>query len=239
MKALRFVLPMIAIAAVLSTSTCMAQRSGIGNSMLALAMREDVQKELDLVDDQVEELRVIQEEFRDTMRSEMMEMRSNGGDMSTLREKIGEMAGEYEEKAEEIFLEEQLDRLKQIVFQSNMARDPSRTLKDRFDLSDEQIEDFEEAQKENREKAQKEIAKIMEKYQDEALSVLPEDVQAEIKEARGEAFAQARQQQRGGGQRGGGGGQRGGGQRGGGQRGGGQRGGGQRGGGNGRPQSDF
>ena len=247
MKAFKIFLPVVAIAAILSTGICTVQAQGPGgggNSILMLAMREDVQKEINLVEDQVEELEVIREEFRDEMRAQMQDLRENGGGREEMQEKFREMSGEFTEKAEEIFLEEQLDRLKQIAFQSSMSRDPSGTLKDRFDLSDEQIEEFQEARRENQEKAQKEIAKIMEKYQDEALSVLPEEVQSEIQKARGEMFAQSTRNR--GGQRGGAGGQRGGGQRGGGQRGGGQRGGGQRGGGqrdgggdNGRPQSDF
>ena len=247
MKAFKFILPLVAIAAVLSTDirTVQAQRGGGNSSILMLAMREDVQKEIDLVEDQIEELGIIRDEYRDEIRNQMREFRDNGGggDMNSMREKVRELSGEFTEKAEEVFLEEQLKRLKEIAFQSNMSRNPAETLKERFDLSDEQIEKFAEARQESREKAEKEIAEIMLKYQDEALSVLPEEVQSEIKEARGEMFAQSRDSgQRGGGQRGGAGGQRGGGQRGGGggQRGGGQRGGGQRGGGDsGRPQSDF
>ena len=234
MKVFRIFLPAVAIAAILSTGiwTAQVQAQGAGGtSALMLAMREDVQKEINLVEDQVEELNVLRDEFRDAMREEMQELRNGGGGMEEMREKMGEMSGEFMEKAKEIFLEEQLERLNQIAFQASMSRDPGRTLKSRFDLSDEQVEDFEAARKENQEQAQKEIAEIIRKYQDKALSVLPEDMQSDIKEARGETFAQARNL---GGQRGRGG-QRGGGQRG--QRGGGQRG--QRGGDGGRPRSDF
>lgn len=232
MKAFRIFLPAIAIAATLSTGiwTAHAQaQAPAGANALMLALRDDVQKEIHLEEKQIEELNILRNEFRDTMREELQEMRNGGGGMEEMREKMGEMSGEFMDKAKEVLLEEQLERLNEIAFQAGMARDPGRTLKSRFDLSDEQVEDFEAARKENQEQAQKEIAEIMRKYQDKALAVLPEDVQSDIKKARGETFAQARNL---GGQRRG--------QRGGGQRGGGQRGGGQRGGGDGgRPRSDF
>lgn len=233
MKVFRIFLPAVAIAAILSTGiwTAQAQAQGLGGSTaLMLVMREDVQKEINLIDDQIEELNVLRSEFRDSMRAEMQEMRNSGAGTQEIRDKMGEMTGEFIEKSKEVLLEEQLERLNQIVFQAGMSRDPGQTLKKQFDLSDEQIEDFEAASKENQEQAEKEIAEIMRKYQDKALTVLPEDVQKGIKEARGETFAEARnigRQRRRGGQRGG--------QRGDGQRRGGQRGGDE----GGRPKSDF
>jgi hypothetical protein len=249
MKAIRTALPLIAMLAMtLLTVSAEAQRGGggwnQGDSLLNLLRSEKVQEELDFVDDQAEQIEELQTEFREEMRYMFEDMRNGGGDrqkmFEDMREKMQDMNTDFNKKAEELLIDDQLARLKQLQNQSRMRGGIERALgnesfREELDISDEQMEDLREAAEEAREWLTEQTAKLRKEAQERVLSKLTQEQQDKIKEMTGEDF-EFEQRGRGGDRGGNADQQRGGGQRGGGQRGGGQRGGGQRGGGQ---RSDF
>lgn len=205
----------------------MAQRGGGGgffggggDSMLQYLNSEQVQTEIDLLDDQKEQIKEVQEEARDIMREAFSGMREKFQDLSReerndmmadIREQIQEDMKDSEKKVGEILVPHQLDRLKQLMLQAKMRRGTADALVDALDLTEDEAEALKEKEEEVKKELEEDIKKLREKALDKTLSVLPADKRAKAKEMIGEAFEL---QQRGrGGNRGGGarGGNRGGG----------------------------
>lgn len=109
-------------------------RGGIG----MLLRSPEVRAELELVDDQEEQLRELEEEIRDRMRSEMggMFRGRRGGeegerpDMQGMRDRVEQMRGDAEARLAEILTTQQLDRLKQIETQHVVDRGGPQALTD-------------------------------------------------------------------------------------------------------------
>ena len=249
----RFSFCLIALAAVVMCSDfTMAQGRrdrfggfGGGGDPNDLLNQEDIQEAIELSEDQIEQIEEINGDWRAGMRDRMpSDMRERfQEDREGAMEMIGEIMKEArEERAaeiDEVLLPHQKKRLTEIGLQSLQVRGNSSLLnsdlfKEKFDITDEEAEELEEALPETEAKFQEKVAKLRADVRKEWFTkVLGRERAKKIEEEFGEPFSFKDQQR---GQRGGG--QRGGGQRGGGQRGGGQRGGGQRG-GRGGDRSDF
>ena len=218
-----------ALMCVCVASDAMAQRGG-NDSLLQFLGSDQVQKEIDLLDDQKEQIKEVQDEVRDIMREAFSGMREKFQDLSReerndlmteLREQIKEDTEDAEKKVEEILVPHQLDRLKQLQLQSKMRRGGTAdALADALGLSEDEAEKLKEKEEEVKKELEEDIKKLREKALDKTLSVLPADKREKAKELIGEAFEQQRTR---GGNRGGGGGARGG-NRGGNRGGGGNRG---------------
>lgn len=211
-------------------------------TQLSLLGQESVQKELELVDDQLEMIKEVQSRQRDGMRELFMGMRDSMQGMSgderqeafaEIQEKMRKSNKELEDEALEELLPHQTERLKQIHVQAQTRRNGgptsgriSETLVDELGLTDEQIENLREKAEEVSAKLKEKVAKLTAQAQEEIFSaVLSKDQHAKYKELMGDAFEfeERRRGGFGGGDRGGGDrGDRGGGDRGG--RGGGDRG---------------
>jgi len=90
--------------------------------MLGLLRSEQVQKELDLVDEQVDKLKEISETLQPEMRGRFAALRELGPEerrqkIAELREKAKSRAEEVRKKIDEVLLPHQRDRLKQIILQ--------------------------------------------------------------------------------------------------------------------------
>ena len=197
-----------------------------GGGMTALLSNEKVKEELELVDDQVEDIK----ELQDAMREEMMQMFRGGGfrdmdreerdaAMQEIRQKMEEKAKEIEAEVQDILLPGQFDRLKQLNFQRETSRGgtaglaESKSIMEALDITDEQKEKMKEAAEAAAKKLEKKIAELRKQAQTEVLGVLTEEQRTKFKELQGETFDFGQNQFGG---RGGRGGQRGGqGQRGG------------------------
>ena len=205
MKAVKIVLPLVALLAVtLFTSTVEAQRGrggGFwgrnGDSLLNLLMNEKVQEELDFVDDQADQVEELQNEFREEMRYMFEDMRDGGGDrqemFEKMREKMTELNEEFNSKAEELLIDDQLKRLKQLQNQSRMRGGIERALenesfRDELGITDEQMEELREKAEEVRDWAAKEYERVREEAQDKVLSVLSKEQRDKIKEMTGDSF---------------------------------------------------
>ena len=213
----------------------MAQRGGRGNSKLEYLQNSQVQEELGLLDEQVEDLKELQDEARDIMRNAFSGMRDKFQDLSReerdelmteIREKIQEDMKSVDKKAEDFMLPHQTERLEQLMFQGQMRRGggiagalANPAVLKKLGISEEEFKEMEEKLKEKEEEVKAEMEEKMKKIRSEAtdviLSVLPSDVQAKVKSMIGEAFEVNRNRNRGnfggrGGDRGGRGGRGGG-----------------------------
>lgn len=178
-----------------------------GGGAMGLLGNEAVAKELELVDDQKQKLRDMQQEFGDQMR----EMFTGGQDMSReeRREKMQKMAEDMQDKVNSVLLPNQQDRLKQIAFQMEVRRGGTASpqsieaIAQRLELSDDEKEKLLARAEEVRQSLQKKMAEANQAAMDELLSVLSSGQQEKFKTMAGEMVEISRPQFGfGGGQRG-------------------------------------
>jgi len=228
-------------------STAFAQPGGRGGfggfgglaGNIGLLMREDVNKEIELLDDQQEELQELQSGMRDRMREVFANFREMSDDER--REAMTDFGKSLQEDIDEVLLPHQSKRLKQISLQQRMQGGTARGLRgevaEELGLSDDDLEEIEEKSREAAEELQKKISELRAEAQKELLNdVLSPSQQKKLKDMLGEKFEFAQQQRGGFGGRGGDAGRGGDGGRGG--RGGFGGRGGDRGGDRGRPESE-
>jgi Spy/CpxP family protein refolding chaperone len=202
---------------------------GGGGKMEYLA-NEEVQKELDLLDEQVEDLKAIRDESRDIFRNAFSGMREKFSNtspeereemMKEIRAKIDEEMKTVTKKMEDVLVPHQLERLEQIVLQQTMRRGgtsamvDNESFREKVGLTDDEAEKLKEKEAEVQKELEEEIKKLREEARDKILSVLPAAKQTKIKEILGDAFEMSQRRGRdrggrGGADRGGRGGDRGG-----------------------------
>ena len=189
----------------------MAQRGGFGgrgNSKIEFLQNSQVQEELGLLEEQVEDLKEVQDEARNVMRNAFSGMREKFQDLSReerdelmteIREKIQEDMKEVDSKANDFLLPHQTERLDQLMLQSQMRRGGgiagalgSPAMLEKLGVSESEFKEMAEKLKEKEEEVKAELEEKMKKLrseaQDDILSVLPSDVQAKVKSMIGEAF---------------------------------------------------
>ena len=224
MRTTNYVLMTLA-ASLMLTSTAMAQgfRGGGGMGMDMLR-NEAVQKELDLVPDQMEKLTAIGEKAQGMFREMFSGFRDLSAEerqakMEEIREKMEEARENLETEIKDVLLPQQIDRLQQISLQRRMRYMGtsgvlgSDTLAEKLGITEEQKKKLQEKQQKVQEELNKKIQKLREEAREELMQVLTPEQQKTLKEMIGEPFEMPQQQGRGGFQRGGG--PRGGGPRGG------------------------
>ncbi|MEL7498089.1 MAG: hypothetical protein AAFN77_10795 [Planctomycetota bacterium] len=198
------ILPLLGLC--LLTSDALAQRGGRGGFMpesnIGLLLREGVQEELDLVEDQVEEIKELSDEMRNSMRDMFMEMRDQGWQdedrakmFEKMRAKMKEVNDEFDKRTKDVLLEHQMDRLQQIRVQSETRRSggassgslPTMVI-EKLKITDEQMEAMKKKAEEVRKKMEEKIAKIRQQAEDEVLSVLSSEQREEYKTLVGDAY---------------------------------------------------
>ena len=170
---------------------------GPGAGGLDLLRSEVVQKELELVDDQIDKLRDLGEEMRNAMREvfQGIDFRNmTEEDRNALREKMREATGDIREKLEEILLPHQRERFQQLQLQAQMRGGTARALgseavREALGISEDQVNELrEKAEQANRELNEK-IQKLREEARTELLeSVLSKEQLAKFEELLGEPF---------------------------------------------------
>jgi hypothetical protein len=225
------VLGLAAVLAVFASSDLMAQRGGFGGfgsqvNSLSLLMQEGVQKELELVDEQVEKIQQAQTEAREAMREMFREVGSEIRDMAPedraakfkeIQAEMGKITADIEKEAMTELLPHQVSRLKQLLVQAQTRRNGGATsgrissaLVEELGLTDEQQEELKLKAEEVGKKMNEKIAKLKKQAQDEVFSsVLTKEQFAQFQEMVGDSYnfdesqGQQGQQRRGGGDRGG------------------------------------
>ena len=182
-----------------------AQRVGRNQTnALSLLGNEKIQKELDLVEDQIEEIKELSDEMRTSMREMFNGLRESmsGASDKERREMWAEMQGEmetrYEEiqpKIESVLLPAQVQRLAEIKMQTMLRRSGgltsehgSKALKDELDISDDQMEAMKEKAVEVRKSLEAKIEKLRKEAELEVLSVLDTEQREKYKKMMGNAY---------------------------------------------------
>ena len=178
----------LALFAMISASSLQAQGRR-GGGFGSLLDREEVQKELDLVDDQIEDLKKIREESRNAFRDLFSGLRDLPADerrsaFEGLREKMQEQGEIAQKKIDKVLLPHQRDRLKQITFQQSVQRRgtasvfESNTVAEALGITDAQKEKL----KEKSEEVAKELREKIEKARQEAIKEDTKDTRDDVKE---------------------------------------------------------
>lgn len=164
-----------------------------GTTGIGLLTQEAIQKELELVGDQIDDIKALQEEQRETMREVIADGR--GGDRAEMMGKLRDMNKGYEAKASDILLPHQVKRLKQLMVQDQSRRGGGATsgslpenIIEELGITDEQLEEMKKKAEEVTKEMNEKIAKIRAEAQDDVLSVLDKDQQSRYKEMVGKAF---------------------------------------------------
>jgi len=189
-------------------SESFAQRGGPqavrGNSLFELLFQPDVKQELELVEEQDEQIRELGKAMRESIRSHFGEIRDLPGEerREAIMSYIQKERAKAEDKLEDILLEDQFARLKQLQFQSRVQRGganralQTEELREKLKLTEEQISTIQttsdKAQSELREKIQQATQEAREKI----LAVLTPDQLAIFNELAGETFTFQRRDRR-------------------------------------------
>ena len=176
---------------------------GLGGP-LELLVREDVRKELELLDDQVRDLQALRDRLRDRMR-EMVTQRMREGTPGAegnaenqrvefrerMRKLMEQVNAEIRQEVSEILLPHQMKRLDQLTLQLRMRGGLNALGGDvaqQLGVTDPQREQlrakFEEVEREYRRK----VAELRRQAQDELLTVLTPEQQAKLRDLMGEPF---------------------------------------------------
>jgi Spy/CpxP family protein refolding chaperone len=170
-----------------------------GGGLVGLVMREDVQQEIQLVDEQLDKVAAVAEESRENMWDELRSLRDETRDLGDeerrerFRSKMAELSADTEAKLAKALLPHQLQRLKQIDLQTRMQSRfegglSSRAVADALELSEEQRENLEQRAEEVRQELQDKIRQAQAEAREKLLDVLTPEQKAKLQELTGEAF---------------------------------------------------
>jgi hypothetical protein len=164
---------------------------------------ENVRRELDLVDEQVNKLQDIARKIQEDMQAQFQgfdfgSLRDLSDEERTarfaeIRKKSEEVAAAGQKEIDGVLLPHQRERLKQLMVQSQMRGGADRaltsgTLAEELGITEEQKEALAKKQEEVQASMQEKLAKIRQEAQDELLSVLTKAQQDRLKSMIGEPF---------------------------------------------------
>ena len=174
------------------------------SSELTLLGNAKIQEELELVDDQIEEIKEIESEVTNSMRDLFVSRReemSNASNeersemWSEMQKELREQYTKVKPKIESVLLPNQVQRLAEIKMQATLRRSGGLTserggqaLKEQLGISDEQMEAMKEKASKARETLTAKIAKLRKEAEAEVLSVLDSEQRTKYDEMMGEAF---------------------------------------------------
>jgi Spy/CpxP family protein refolding chaperone len=173
-----------------------------GGGTLGLIVRDEVQQELQLVDEQKDKVRGISEEMRNKARDQMQDVFRQMRDLSDderrakfgeIRTKMEALTADSEKQLEKVLLPHQLDRLKQIDLQTKMRYRGASALTSgdvakALNLTDEQREKLEKRAAEVQEELQTKIRQLQVDARKKMLDVLTPDQQAQLEKMMGQQF---------------------------------------------------
>lgn len=154
-----------------------------------------VQKELELVDEQQEQIRQMQQSFGQEMKAKIDEMMKSGGpEKNDVAKAIEEINQRRKERLSEILLPHQIDRLQQISFQNNVNNAglgnalASKALMEKLGIDEEQKEKLKTKADELAKELEEKIAKLREEMRDELIDELSPEQQKKLKVLLGDKF---------------------------------------------------
>lgn len=164
-------------------------RFGGGMGSMMILRNEQIQKELEIVDDQLQELEAIGEEMRDSFQGfrEMSE--------DERADRMREITADFEKRVNEVLLPHQQKRLKQITSQfQTRGREgvagalTEGNLADELKITDEQREKLRKVGEEARAEMEEKTRKLREEMELKILDVLTDEQRRQYKELMGEPF---------------------------------------------------
>ena len=180
-----------------SVAPTMAWASPLGGDPSSLMMDPQVRGELELVEDQVEQLERIREEFQQKFQKISNFKNGEIPQVDRLRgmsEKIKELSEEQQARIKEVLLPHQSERLEQISTQMKMKQMGTAgalsqgALAETLGIDEEQRKRLQEKSKELQEKLAQEIEKLREEMREELLEELSSEQRKQLKEMMGDKF---------------------------------------------------
>lgn len=178
-----------------------------GGGALGLLQNEDVRKELDLVDDQIEKLNSINEKLREDMRNQFQGLRDLSDDerrsrFDELRTKMQEQTAATQKEIDDVLLPQQRTRLAQIQFQQQLRRGGGDTtgltsdvVVEALEITPDQKSKLEDLEKEVAKEIADKVAKARADARDKLLGALTPEQKAKFKELMGVEFRFSQPQQ--------------------------------------------
>lgn len=156
-----------------------------------------VQKDLELVGDQLEKIQKLQKEHSQKMRDQLGI--GQGGslnlqDIEAFKKSVEEMKSQQQAELKKLLLPQQIDRLKQIAFQTHMKQAgaanalANKKIKEALGLTDEKIKELKEKSKELNKKLAEDIEELKAKMKEELLGELTSEQREKIKSLTGEKY---------------------------------------------------
>jgi len=173
---------------------------GGGGSSLELLRRDDVKKELELLDDQVKQIEALSEKTRNSLRDAFSGLRDLSREERTKRfENLGETLRNRNKEIEKevnskILLPHQSKRLAQIRFQRQLSRSrntgafTSTTVVEALGISEQQLEKLKELQSQTDQELRAQIAKLREQARQKMLNELTPQQRTKYKNLIGDPF---------------------------------------------------
>lgn len=152
-----------------------------------------VQKDLELLDDQIKQIREIQREVG-TKISQHFKKGASLENRRNLRETIKGLMDEQKEKIKGVLLEHQQERLKQVALQMRMKTSgtanalSSDHFAETLGLTEEQIERLKKRAKELKKKMDEKIKKMKEEMKEELIGELSPDQRKKLQEMLGDKY---------------------------------------------------
>lgn len=167
--------------------------------VFSLAQNRGVQKEIELVDEQLQQLKKINEDFSKRIQEQMQSIQDNKGNFDIknakkLAELIKQLGDEKNSKMEEVFLPHQLERLKQISIQTQMKRSgeqalfSNRDVIEALDLSKEQQDELKKKAKALKKEMEEKMKEWKEKAREELFDELTREQREKLKAMLGNDF---------------------------------------------------
>ncbi len=180
----------------------------IFGGVTTLLRRDDVRKELDLLDDQIKDLENVQQEQMQGMRDLFGQMREMSSEQRTA--KMREVGESLQKKVNQILLPHQIDRLKQIQLQmqlrgSAMGALGSETLQKELNITSDQKERIQARAQQVNDELRKKIEALRKEAQQKLLSELSPQQRSKFEQMIGAPFEFTDNPQQRGGRPGGGG----------------------------------
>ena len=159
----------------------------------SMLQNPSIQKEIELVDEQVQQIREIQREFGQKIK-EQLKGGISGEKAKNLGELIRKLKEEQKEKMNDVLLEHQQERLNQVSLQTQLRNSgtanalATANFKEALGLSDEQIEKLRKKATELKKDMEEKIKKMREEMKEELLGELSSSQRRKLTKMLGDKY---------------------------------------------------
>ena len=157
-----------------------------------------VQKDLELVGDQLDKVKELQQRQGEELRKQMGLMREGGSlnisNIGDFKETMSKMREQHREELKQLLLPHQIDRLHQVALQTHMRQAgtagalANKKVAEELGISDEQIDRLKEKSKELKAKMEEKIKKLKEQMKQELLEELTSEQRRKLDAMTGDKY---------------------------------------------------